>query len=190
MITLNLPTHVSKYRTNRKSGLISKETNQGLETIGDSLDLIILHWTPPTLAAAFGQSEQEWVSLCFLDPAGDWSYLLLNSGKTQGLSYFLAFVDSLASPYYQYQVQLQLTPRLSSGGNILYYYYDFAMVRKFLSAEEIRFVESLLVSPPFPLIMPDCDIPFPAPEIEIEHPVSDIQMLPWHDSRVAYLIWF
>ncbi|HAG84757.1 MAG TPA: hypothetical protein DCL61_27290 [Cyanobacteria bacterium UBA12227] len=87
---------IQRYRLNRSSGLIYRiiEYPFRLEEVGEALDIIILHATPPVRGQPFANMpEQDWIGLCFLDPELNWAFTLLNSGKSQALRSFLNYTN-------------------------------------------------------------------------------------------------
>ena len=58
-----------RYRFNRASGKVYRESPTGLVELSESLDIIILHATPAVYGQPFPNlMAQDWINLCFLDP--------------------------------------------------------------------------------------------------------------------------
>ena len=82
----------AKYRFNRKEGKIYRELADELFDNGNSMKMIILSASNPVYGKPFPNiPPQLWVQLTFMDEYSNWSYALLNDGKTSALSQWLAY---------------------------------------------------------------------------------------------------
>lgn len=148
---------IQRYRFNRASGQIYRihESPFRLEELGERLDTIILHATPPVRGEPFANmSEQDWIGLCFLDPEFNWSFTLLNSGKSQALNSFLNYAAEceLSSVL----TRISLIPQTSRRGDRW-----FAYAFDSLPLPEVKLSQILKCHRDLPLIDPAVDLEFP-----------------------------
>ena len=141
------------YRFNRKNGTIFLESESGLTPIGSSMRTIILFATEPTHGKPFVHlPAQDWVQLCFIDPQGNWSYGVLNSGITNALLPWIQYRGFIESNHFQLNGIVTTIGFYQEPGNDWFDYEFKGLHGKPGLAERMR---SLISSSPYPLQDPD-----------------------------------
>ncbi|MEQ8464199.1 hypothetical protein [Coleofasciculus sp. E1-EBD-02] len=148
---------IQRYRLNRASGHIYRvmESPFRLEDVGESLDMIILHATPPVRGEPFpNMPEQDWIGLCFLNAELNWSFTLLNSGKSNALSSFLHYTTEREIS--SVLTKVTLIPQTSRRGN---HWFGYAF--EALPLPDVNLPQLLKRHSTLPLIDPTVDLEFP-----------------------------
>ena len=179
---------IRRYRFNRASGKIYRESLQNLIEVSDHLDTIILYATPSVYGQPFqAMPAQDWISLCFLDNEFNWSFALLNSGQSDALRPFLNYQTQQKNLSNQI-TRINLVPQSSRSGRHWYAYAFEALPLP----PEVNPTEIRQNHPELPLIDPTINLDFPEPELEqlvqrtAFNPQRKIKLT---DARTVFLSW-
>lgn len=121
------PQFERRYRFNRKDGKIYIDLASHLREMGDRLDMLILQHHYFT-ADLFNKGMQDWVLLAFLDSDNVVSIAYLNSGATNAVEPWYAYVQDLYfrnTPLASVVTRIQLQEKFAKNTGHTYYSYRF-----------------------------------------------------------------
>lgn len=174
-----------RYRLNRAEGKIYRQAGGNLLSVGESLDAILLYATEPIWGTPYPEGqEQHWVQLCFLDPHFNWSYALLNSGKSNALNGFFDYQQQLQlaqKSLWEVTTTIRFLPQ-ETNARRCWYHYQFTEGEG-LTATELQNRLNAYPKEFYSLLDRSLNLPLPP---EPEHPVIQVDEI---DERASFLVW-